>query len=196
MRHWSVVVILSAAMMVWGCALGAPTSGEGGGSASARSSMVYVKRVGGPFPTVYKRVFDSLENNSFFVLFEPDIGRNLKLFATRWGKDYNRNHLKQIRSIVFCNGAYANQIGNADPRMLALCPLHITLIQRAGVTSILFVRPSRVAAGSPAESVALNIEQDVIRAIENGVRSLPAPTDGLAMPPVPVPKTAPPQPAR
>jgi len=189
MRHWSVVWVVAASMWVSSQALAAPASDQG--ARHAASPMVYVKRVGGSFETVYKRVFDSLENNSFFVLFEPDIGRNLKRFATRWGKDYNRNHLDRIRSIVFCNAAYANQVGNADPRMLALCPLHITLVHQAGVTRILFVRPSRVAAGSPAEPIASNIEQDVIRAIESGVRSLPpaAPSGKMKMPPVPVEKS-------
>jgi len=207
MRHWpsvlpALVPVLALALTL-ALTLGAsappvladtPAPSPAAPPVAARSPMLYVKRVGGDFETVYKRVFNSLENNGFFVLFEPNVGRNLKLFASRWGKDYNRNHLDEIRSIVFSNGAYANRVGNADPQMLALCPLHITLIHKGGVTSILFVRPSRVAAGTPAERVALDMEQDVIRAVESGVRSLPPPPSDLKMPPVPVPQTVPPQP--
>ncbi|HKK05192.1 MAG TPA: DUF302 domain-containing protein [Gammaproteobacteria bacterium] len=193
MRHWPSVLTALVLAVALGAGTApaladAPVPPPTAEPPAPRSPMVYVKRVGGDFETVYKRVFDSLENNSFFVLFEPNIGRNLKLYASRWGKDYNRNHLDEIRSIVFCNGAYANQVSNADPQMLALCPLHVTLIHKNGVTSILFVRPSRVATGTPAERVALDMEQDVIRAVESGVRSLPPPpaTSDLKMPPVPV----------
>ena len=61
-------------------------------------------------------------------------------------------------------------MSNADPQMLALCPLHISLVYKEGVTRILFVRPSLVATGSPAEKIALELEQDVIRTIESSLR--------------------------
>ncbi len=147
-------------------------AGAAWGTAEAGSAQVYVRAVQAPMETVYKRVFGSLENNGYFVIVEPNIGRNLAHFAQRWGKDYNRNRLESIRSMVFCNGWYANQVGNADPDMLALCPLHVTLTHKAGETRILFVRPSQVAAGSPAEAVALELEQDVIRTIEESLTGL------------------------
>lgn len=138
--------------------------------AMADSDMIYEKDVKGTMDANYKRVFTALENNGYFVIFEPNIGRNLASFKERWGKEYNKNKLEAIRSMIFCNGWYANQMSNADPQMLALCPLHITLIQKDGMTRILFVRPSLVATGSPAEKVALELEQDVIRTIESGLR--------------------------
>ncbi len=131
--------------------------------------MVYVRKVKSPLNTVYKKVFTSLDNNGYFVVFEPNIGRNLAHFAKRWGDDYNKNKLESIRSMVFCNGWYANKVSNADPNMMALCPLHITLIHKKGTTSILFVRPGRVAVNSPAEEIANELEQDVIRSIEEAL---------------------------
>ena len=129
---------------------------------------VYVKKVKGDFSATYKTVFTALENNGYFVVFEPNIGKNLSHFAQRWGKNYNKNDLEAIRSIVFCNAWYANEVSNKDPEMLALCPLHVTLIQKKGVTSILFLRPSLVALDSPAIKVVTELELDVIRAIEQG----------------------------
>ena len=35
--------------------------------------------------TVYNHLYNSLENNRFFVIFEPNIGRNLAGFSERWG---------------------------------------------------------------------------------------------------------------
>ncbi len=131
--------------------------------------MVYVKKIKSPLNTVYKKVFTSLDNNGYFVVFEPNIGRNLAHFEKRWGNDYNKNKLESIRSMVFCNGWYANKVSNADPNMMALCPLHITLIHKKGMTSILFVRPGSVAVNSPAEEIAIELEQDVIRSIEEAL---------------------------
>lgn len=128
-------------------------------------SVVYEKIVKSEMITVYKQLFTALENNGYFVIFEPNIGKNLEHFATRWGDDYNKNKLKSIRSMIFCSGWYANQISNLDPRLLALCPLHITLYQKDEMTHILFVRPAKIASGSPAEKVVRELEEDVIRTI-------------------------------
>lgn len=135
----------------------------------APEPTVYVKRVKGEFAAIYKKIFTALENNSYYVIFEPNIGRNLAHFAQRWGENYNRNQLEGIRSMVFCNGWYANEVSNRDPDLLALCPLHITLTHKKGVTSILFVRPAQVARNSKARNIAEELEQDVIRVLEEAV---------------------------
>ena len=136
----------------------------------AGSPMIYEKQVTGKLEVTYKQIFHALENNGYYVIFEPNIGKNLSHFKKRWGKDYNKNKLEEIRSMIFCNGEYANRISNVDPQMLALCPLHITLVHKKNKTQILFVRPSLVATGSSAEKVALELEQDVIRTIEGGLK--------------------------
>ncbi len=129
-------------------------------------ARVYVKRIKLDFSLAYKKVFSALENNGYFVLFEPNIGANLAHFSQRWGDKYNRNKLEEVRSIVFCNGWYANEMSNSDPDMLALCPLHITLTFKQGTTSILFIRPGQVARHSKAYPVAQELEQDIVRVIE------------------------------
>ena len=128
--------------------------------------LIYDRTVEGEMDEVYKYIFTALENNSYFVIFEPNIGKNLSHFSKRWGDDYNKNKLKSIRSMVFCNAWYANKISNIDPSMLALCPLRITLYSQDDKTHILFVRPGKVAGPSKAQSVAKELEDDVIRTIE------------------------------
>lgn len=128
--------------------------------------LVYDRTVPAGMEDVYKSIFTALENNSYFVLFEPNIGKNLSHFAKRWGDDYNKNKLDSIRSMVFCNGWYANKISNIDPSMLALCPLHISLYSKNNKTHILFVRPGKIAGTSKAQKVAKELEDDVIRTIE------------------------------
>lgn len=137
---------------------------------STIAPAVFVHKVKGVMNTVYKNLFTGLENNGYYVIFEPNIGRNLAHSAKRWGKDYNKNNLDSIRSMVFCNGWYANKISNEDPTMLALCPLHVTLIHKEGFTSVLFVKPGHVSQGSTANSIALELEQDVVRIIKESAR--------------------------
>jgi uncharacterized protein (DUF302 family) len=118
---------------------------------------------------VYTSVYNALEENRFFVVFEPNIGENLKGFAERWGEDYNRNKLSGIRSMVFCNGWYANQVSNLEPQLLALCPLHLSVYGDADTTHVSFVRPSHVGAGSQAMDLLRELETDVVKAIEQGL---------------------------
>jgi len=138
-------------------------------NAFAVNDAVYVGQSTKPTNDVYNSVYAALEKNGFYVVFEPNIGKNISGMAKRWGDDYNRNKLESIRSMVFCNGWYANQVSNAEPTMLALCPLHVTVTSKAGITKVLFVRPDYVAKGSAAEKIATELTQDVIKAIEAGL---------------------------
>ncbi len=133
------------------------------------ADTVFSITVDKPVDAVYNSVYQSLEASRFYVVFEPNIGKNLANFAERWGDDYNRNKLSAIRSMVFCNGWYANRVSNLDPGMLGLCPLHATIIGRAGKTTVLFNRPSVIAADSPALKLVTQIENEVIEAIQTGV---------------------------
>lgn len=142
---------------------------------SAESNMlvnpaVYQLTVNKPVSAVYDKLYKSLENERFFVVFEPNIGANLARFSDKWGDEYNQNNLSEIRSMVFCNGWYANKVSNLDPDMLGFCPLHITLIERVGKTTVLFNRPGIVAQSSPAKDLLMIIESEVIAAIEQGLK--------------------------
>ena len=130
---------------------------------------VYRQHTDKPISEVYDRVYQSLEDARFYVVFEPNIGANLSGFSEKWGDDYNRNNLTAIRSMVFCNGWYANQVSNLDPDLLGFCPLHVSLIERDGKTTVLFNRPSVIAQNSPAEELFNKIESEVIGAIRKGL---------------------------
>ena len=134
------------------------------------TDRVYQQRVEKPVDDVYAAVYSALEDARFFVVFEANIGKNLAGFAERWGDDYNRSKLSAIRSMVFCNGWYANQVSNLDPVMLGFCPLHITIIENSGVTTVLFNRPSVMAGDSPALPVLREVENGVIAAIEKALQ--------------------------
>lgn len=135
----------------------------------AADATVFRHSIHKPLAEVYDPVYKALEEQGFYVVFEANIGKNLSNFADKWGEDYNRNKLDGIRSLVFCNGWYANAVSNADPNMLALCPLHLTLMEKAGVTTALFVRPSLIATGSSAQALLLAVEEKITKAIKTAM---------------------------
>jgi hypothetical protein len=137
--------------------------------ADSNSQIIYKQQVDMPLSAVYGSVYKSLENARFFVVFEPNIGENLAHFSGKWGDDYNRNNISAIRSMVFCNGWYANKVSNLDPDMLGFCPLHLTLFERDGKTTVLFNRPGVIAQNSPAKELLMEIESEVIEAIRQGL---------------------------
>ena len=138
-----------------------------GPAAQAAEPAVFDMGVQRPMGPVYDALYKALEADGFYVVFEVNMGKNLSRFAEKWGDNYNRNQLDGIRSMVFCNGWYANAVSNLDPSMLSLCPLHLSLIEKAGETRVLFARPTVIAAGSPALKVVRRIEDDVIAVIRN-----------------------------
>ena len=141
-------------------------------NALAESSTVYEKSFDQNLDTAYPRVYKALESNGFKVVYEIDMQENLTKFAAKNAvKDFNLNKLESIKSMVFCNGPLAVKISNADPAMLGLCPLHLTLTQKTGRVTVLFVRPGVIAQGSKAEAPAKELEDKVIDAIESGLNN-------------------------
>ena len=139
-------------------------------NAWAESPAVYEKSFNQNLDTAYKRVYKALEDNGFKVVYEVDIQENLTKFAKKNAvKDFNLNQLEGIKSMVFCNAPLAIKISNADPAMLAMCPLHLTFTQKAGRVTVLFVRPGVIAQGSKAEAPAKELEEKVIKAIDGGL---------------------------
>ena len=53
--------------------------------------------------------------------------------------------------------------------MLALCPLHISLYEKDGKTSIVMLRPSIIAKGSGAEAKAGELESELTAVIEKAL---------------------------
>lgn len=112
----------------------------------------------------YDRVYKALESEQFWVVFEANMSDRMARFADDWGADYNRNQLGAVRSMVFCNIEWTNHIANADPLLLGLCPLHLTLYEDRGETFIVFPSLSDMARGSPGATRAAELEA-VLRGI-------------------------------
>jgi hypothetical protein len=114
-----------------------------------------------PADEVYDRVHQALEGAKFWVVFEADMGSRMEQFAADWGAEYNINKLTFIKSMVFCSLPWTNRMANADPDLLALCPLHLTIYARGGQTSVVWPRLSAMAEGSPGHDAAQALDQEI-----------------------------------
>lgn len=143
--------------------------------ASAAEPRVYVAEASAGMAETYAAVSQALEEARFWVVFEADMGAQMARFAADWGEDYNRNGLEAIRTMVACNAWWTNRVANADPDMLAFCPLRVALTHKAGVTRVMFERPTLMAVDSPALPVMEEIEAELKAAVDAAVRSVSPP---------------------
>ncbi len=138
-------------------------------NAGENQNAIYSISAEKPGEEVYQAVYKSLEESRFYVIFEANIGKNLSRNAERWGDEYNKNKIEFVKSMVVCNPYFTNQVMNRDPNMMSLCPLNITVMSKAGNSTVLFKKLTAVAKGSPAEDVLWEIENTIITAIENAL---------------------------
>ena len=136
-------------------------------SASGDTDAIYEISTVQSFDSFYPQLYESLESSGFYVIFEANIGKNLARNAEKWGAEYNRNRFEAVKSMVICNPYYANQVLNLDPRMMALCPLTVTVLYKEGRSTVLFERLTPFASGSRAEDILWEVENTIITAIEN-----------------------------
>lgn len=128
-----------------------------------------------PIEEVYAAVYQALEAEQFWVVFEADMGARMARFAERWGEDYNRNQLGAVKSMVFCNIGWTNRMANAHPDMLGTCPLHLTLYEKDGRTTVILPRPTALAGDGPeaARQAAQALEKELTALIERALSSQP-----------------------
>ena len=132
------------------------------------ASGIYKKSAPMDYDVAYKKVYSALEDNRFYVIEEINVGKSIARFKDKW-EDFNLNQLERQQVMIICNGWYANQVGNADPDMLALCPLRVTLIHKDGVTTALFARPTVFATDSKALPILQEVEETIASAISKAL---------------------------
>jgi uncharacterized protein (DUF302 family) len=118
--------------------------------------------------SVYPKLMASLAKNHLMVVSEINILEKFKKagLPAKFGKEFNTNNLTAIRAIIACNGYFGNYIANSDPKMMALCPVRLTVLENNGKTMIVFVKPTTVSADSKAANMVAKLEAKVISAIE------------------------------
>jgi hypothetical protein len=133
------------------------------------NAAFFTRTVTASAEVTYDAVYHSLEESRFSVIAEPNIGRSLTRYEERWGEDYNRSGLDAIRSMVFCSPWYANQLSNKDPQALALCPFSVTLLHKAGDSTITFARPTAMVTSGPAVELVQDLEATILTALNRAL---------------------------
>ena len=139
------------------------------GQLQAVPAGIYSHSVAMPLDEAYAAVYAGLEEQRFWVVFEADMGKRMASMAERFGEEYNRQGLSGIKSMVFCNIGWTNRMASVDPELLALCPLHMTLFEKDGRTTVTFPRPSEIAVGSIGVHAATELEQELIGVVEKAL---------------------------
>ena len=122
-----------------------------------------------PPDQVYDRIYQALEGAKFWIVFEADMGSRMANLAPEWGGEYNKSGLGFVKSMVFCNLAWTNRLANADPDLLGLCPVHLSVYARGGVTTVTWPNLSAMAQGSPGQDAATALEEEVSTLIRGAV---------------------------
>ena len=139
------------------------------GQLQAAPAGIYSHSVKMPIDDAYSAIYAGLEENRFWVVFEANMGQRMAGMAEKFGDDYNRQGLSGIKSMVFCNIGWTNRLASVAPELLSLCPLHLTLYEKDGETTVVFPRPSSIAAGSAGIDAAKELEQQMIGIVEKAL---------------------------
>jgi len=129
-------------------------------------SAIYKVSIKEDFRSALHSIKKTLEDQNLYIISKADISGTLERMKGKLGKDYNKRGYEKAQSIIFCNPFYANDVMNADPDMMALCPLKIMLMTKHGKTTALFVLPSKLAGKSPAKKILIEVENKVKKALK------------------------------
>jgi len=131
-----------------------------------QNDFIYKINVESEFDPLYDRTYKSLEDSNFYVVRELNIGATMKKNRKHWGENYNKNGFEEVRTLVLCNVWYANEVLNLDPDLIALCPLAVALLHKAGRTTIVYARRAPFAEGSAAHDILSEVDSKIIKAIK------------------------------
>lgn len=136
---------------------------------STALTNVYSVTYKGSIDTIEENILEHFKEVKLVVPWKLDILNEFKRkgLEKKFGKNFNTSHLSSVRTIVACNGKFGNMIINADPTMMAFCPIRITLIEKDGKTTVLYVRPTSAPKDSKAYPILKKLEKKVIKAIED-----------------------------
>ena len=136
-------------------------------SVSLFAESVYTKTYTAPASEVYAKLIKALDEAHLIVVSEIDILAKFKAagLPKKLGKEFNTNNLTAIKAIIACNGKFGNSIANSDPQMMAFCPVRITVVEKEGKTSVLYVRPTSGTQESKAHASLEALEKKVISTI-------------------------------
>lgn len=133
------------------------------------ANSVFTHTLDRPMEEVYRELLEKFAQAHLVVVSEINILQKFKDVGLpkKFGENFNTNELTGIRAIIACNGWFGNEVANADPEMMAFCPIRVTLIEKDGKTTLMFVRPGVAPKETKAYGVLLKLEDKVISTIKS-----------------------------
>ncbi len=137
----------------------------------AAESNVYKVNYNAPVDKVLENMLAKFKQEMLVVVWQLDILEEFKKkgLDKKFGENFNTAGLSEVRTLVACNGKFGNDIINQDSDMMAYCPIRITLTEKDGVTTVLYVRPSSAPRDSAAYKTLVKLEKKVTKAIEESM---------------------------
>ncbi|MCK9473928.1 DUF302 domain-containing protein [Sulfurimonas sp.] len=137
----------------------------------AAESNVYKVSYNAPVDKVLENILAKFKAEMLVVAWQLDILEEFKAkgLDKKFGENFNKAGLTAVRTLVACNGKFGNDIINADADMMAYCPIRITLTEKDGVTTVLYVRPTSAPKDSKAYKSLVQLEKKVTKAIEDSM---------------------------
>ena len=97
--------------------------------------------------------------DSMLAILESLAGQGVATANSPTAIRLGRDHWATIRTLAEAGLPVPETVAGADPDLLALCPLRVSLYERGGRTAVVFARPTVVAQGSPGAAIAAEVEQ-------------------------------------
>ncbi|MGE0738992.1 DUF302 domain-containing protein [Sulfurimonas sp.] len=140
-------------------------------SLMAAETNVFKASYKAPIDKVMQNIRDKFKADMLIIVWELDILEEFKTrgLVQKLGAEYNKAGVTAVKTFVACNGMIGNSIINADADMMAYCPVRITLTEKDGVTSVLYVRPTSAPRDSKAYPALVKLENKVVAAIQGSM---------------------------
>ncbi len=137
----------------------------------AAESNVYKVTYKVPVDKVINNILTKFKAEGLVVVWQLDILEEFrqKGLDKKFGENFNKAGLSAVKTMIVCNGKFGNDIINADSDMMAYCPVRITLTEKDGVTTVLYVRPSSAPRDSKAYPSLMQLEKKVTKSIEESM---------------------------
>lgn len=138
-------------------------------SANLFASELYTKVVYDSLENYYPKLLKAISDNKMNVLYEMDLIKQFKDkgYEERFGKDFNKNNLQSIKTLLICNGYVGNQVSNIDPAMMALCPIKLTVVQEANKKLIVtFLRHDSIEISKEVKELLTTLDKILINTID------------------------------
>jgi len=132
------------------------------------ASEVYKKEISLPIEIYYPKLIKAIKANHMNVLYELNLLEKFKAsgYDKKFGSEFNKSHLKAVKTLLLCNGYVGNQVSNIDPDMMVLCPLRLTLISTAAGTRVVFVKSSHLATSPKIKQLLATLDDILIHTID------------------------------